>query len=92
MRPSRQTFAGSAFAALAVWLAVFQATAGEPDNSISLSGTWRFRLDPAGVGITNQWFKQTLEDSVHPARHNRHQPERHFQDERAVDRLSRVWY
>ena len=64
MRPSRQTFAGSAFAALAVWLVVFHATAGEPDNSISLSGTWRFRLDPAGVGITNQWFKQTLEDSV----------------------------
>ena len=92
MRPSRQTFAGSAFAALAVWLVVFHATAGEPDNSISLSGTWRFRLDPAGVGITNQWFKQTLEDSVILPGTTDTNQKGIFKDERAVDRLSRVWY
>ena len=31
---------------------------------ISLAGTWQFRLDPDGVGIERQWFRETLDDAI----------------------------
>jgi hypothetical protein len=32
--------------------------------SISLSGQWRFDLDPKNVGITERWFEKDLSDAV----------------------------
>ncbi|HQK95676.1 MAG TPA: hypothetical protein PLD23_19415, partial [Armatimonadota bacterium] len=39
------------------------AAAGQRDT-ISLSGRWRFELDPGGVGIAERWFEQDLADWV----------------------------
>jgi hypothetical protein len=92
MKALRQPVAGPVFSALAAWMFVFSAIAGEQDNSISLAGTWRFRLDPNSVGVTNQWFKETLEDSVTLPGTTDTNQKGVFKDEQAVDRLSRVWY
>lgn len=40
------------------------AHAGEQAESIALSGTWRFRLDPEDAGIREEWFKQALPDTL----------------------------
>ena len=92
MKALRQPLAGPVFSALAAWVFVFSAIAGEQVNSISLTGTWRFRLDPTSVGVTSQWFKETLEDSVTLPGTTDTNQKGEFKDERAVDRLSRVWY
>lgn len=34
------------------------------DNTIDLSGQWRFKLDPSNAGIENQWFSGSLNDKV----------------------------
>jgi len=34
------------------------------DNSINLSGQWRFQIDRADVGISEHWFELTLPDKV----------------------------
>jgi len=92
MKALRQPLAGPVFSALAAWMFFFSAIAGEQVNSISLAGTWRFRLDPNSVGVTNLWFKETLEDSVTLPGTTDTNQKGVFKDERAVDRLSRVWY
>jgi hypothetical protein len=57
-----------------------------------LSGTWRFQLDPEQVGIRDKWFNKPFPDSIPlPGTTDEHQ-KGIYQDERAVDRLSRVWY
>jgi hypothetical protein len=33
--------------------------------SIDLSGTWRFRLDPKGVGLQENWFTTRLPQEIH---------------------------
>ena len=61
-------------------------------GSIPLAGTWRFRLDPDGVGVTKQWFKDTLDESVTLPGTTDTNKKGIFKDEKALDRLSRVWY
>ena len=34
-------------------------------QTVSLSGTWRFRIDKADAGIEEKWFEKILNDSVH---------------------------
>jgi hypothetical protein len=47
-------------------LAVLTAATGliAADNSINLSGQWRFQLDRADVGISEHWFESALPDKV----------------------------
>jgi hypothetical protein len=33
-------------------------------NTLSLAGTWRFELDPKGVGETEKWFTRELSDTI----------------------------
>lgn len=87
-----QTLRRLVFIALAGVTCVSGAAVGSQENSISLAGAWRFRLDPSSVGVTNQWFKDTLEDSVNLPGTTDTNQKGEFKDERAVDRLSRVWY
>jgi len=61
-------------------------------DSIPLAGTWQFRLDPENVGVEKRWFTETLEDSVTLPGTTDTNHKGVFKDERAVDRLSRVWY
>ena len=62
------------------------------ENSVSLAGTWRFRLDPENVGVEEKWFAEKLDDSVTLPGTTDTNHKGIFKDERAVDRLSRVWY
>ena len=70
----------------------FGAAVGQRENALSLAGTWRFRLDPENVGVKNRWFAEELEDSVTLPGTTDTNQKGVFKDERAVDRLSRVWY
>ena len=38
--------------------------AGPDAGTISLAGTWRFRLDPNKVGIEQQWYATRLPDEI----------------------------
>ena len=71
---------------------VFGATVGHQENSISLAGCWRFQLDPDNVGVEKKWFSEKLDDSVTLPGTTDTNQKGVFKDERAVDRLSRVWY
>ena len=71
---------------------VFGATIGHQENSISLAGTWRFRLDPKNIGVEEKWFAEKLDDSVTLPGPTDTNQKGVLKDERAVDRLSRVWY
>ena len=71
---------------------VFGATTVPLDNSISLAGTWRFRLDPDNIGVAKKWFAEKLDDSVTLPGTTDTNHKGIFKDERAVDRLSRLWY
>ena len=68
------------------------ADVGLQRNFISLSGTWRFRLDPDSLGVAKKWFAEKLDDSVTLPGTTDTNQKGVFKDERAVDRLSRVWY
>lgn len=59
---------------------------------MSLAGTWRFRLDPQNIGVGRKWFAEVLEDSVTLPGTTDTNLKGEFKDERAVDRLSRVWF
>ncbi len=61
-------------------------------DSISLTGRWRFRLDPDRTGVEERWFEQTLDDSIELPGTTDTNQKGMFRDERAVDRLSRPWY
>lgn len=72
--------------------AVSRAAGDASANAISLAGTWRFRLDPDQVGVAKQWFKETLDDTVTLPGTTDTNLKGVFKDEKAIDRLSRVWY
>jgi hypothetical protein len=38
--------------------------ADSDSNSISLAGAWRFRLDPHGVGLEQEWYATRLPDQI----------------------------
>ena len=61
-------------------------------KAVSLAGTWRFRLDPDNVGVAKEWFKETLDDTVALPGTTDTNFKGVFKDEKAIDRLSRVWY
>jgi len=62
------------------------------DQTLPLAGTWQFRLDPNNVGVEQQWFAQELEDTVILPGTTDTNHKGIFKNERAVDRLSRIWY
>jgi hypothetical protein len=62
------------------------------ENVIALAGTWRFRLDPRNTGIEGKWFAEKLDDLVKLPGTTDTNQKGELKDERAVDRLSRVWY
>lgn len=68
------------------------AAADDPQSPISLAGSWRFRLDPKSIGVEEKWFTQELDGSVTLPGTTDTNRQGVFKDERAVDRLSRVWY
>jgi len=59
---------------------------------IDLSGVWKFQLDSANVGIQEKWFNKQFDDSVKLPGTTDENKKGIYLDERAVDRLSRVWY
>ncbi len=70
---------------------------GNPADSgdrqrIPLAGTWRFALDPEEVGVDQQWFARTLDDTVQLPGTTDENHEGIKKDEQCIDRLSRVWY
>lgn len=77
--------------ALTVTVAPLHAAAA-PADCISLSGTWQFRLDTNNVGVNEKWFTQTFADSVKLPGTTDENHKGIFKDEKAVDRLSRVWF
>lgn len=61
-------------------------------DAMSLAGSWRFRLDPDSAGVANQWFKETLDDTVTLPGTTDTNLKGVLKDEKAIDRLSRVWF
>ncbi len=59
---------------------------------IPLAGAWRFRLDPEKAGVDEKWFAEKLDDTVTLPGTTDTNHKGEFKDERAVDRLSRVWF
>jgi len=62
------------------------------NQTMDLSGTWKFQLDPDNVGIKEKWFNKELNDSVLLPGTTDENKKGIFKDEKAVDRLSRVWF
>jgi beta-galactosidase/beta-glucuronidase len=62
------------------------------EATLSLAGTWRFRLDPDNIGVEQAWFAQELDDTVILPGTSDENHKGVFKDERSVDRLSRIWY
>jgi hypothetical protein len=60
--------------------------------TIPLAGTWRFALDPNGVGVERHWFAQRLGDTVRLPGTTDENHTGIKKNEQAIDRLSRVWY
>ncbi len=63
-----------------------------PANTIPLAGAWQFRLDPHNTGVAMRWFAEKLDDSVTLPGTTDTNHKGELKDERAEDRLSRVWY
>jgi len=61
-------------------------------HRMPLAGTWRFALDPEGVGVAQRWFAKTLDDTVQLPGTTDENHKGILKDERCIDRLSRVWY
>ena len=57
-----------------------------------LSGRWKFQLDPDNIGLNEQWYMNDLKDSVTLPGTTDENKKGIYKDERAVDRLSRIWY
>ncbi|MBL7188694.1 MAG: beta-galactosidase [Phycisphaerae bacterium] len=62
------------------------------ETIISLAGTWKFRLDPEDVGVTEKWFALEFDDTVQLPGTTDENHKGIKKDEQCVDRLSRVWY
>ena len=63
-----------------------------PSKSVhSLSGTWRFRLDPEGRGVAEEWFSLELDDEIELPGTTDESRMGELVDERCEDRLSRIW-
>jgi len=60
--------------------------------TLSLAGTWEFRLDPDDVGVTEKWYAQQFDDTVQLPGTTDENHKGIKKDEQCIDRLSRVWY
>lgn len=50
----------------AILLSFLALTACQPkDNHQSLEDQWRFALDPDDKGVKEQWYNQSLSDTIH---------------------------
>jgi len=49
---------------LAAFLGVAEMEAATSQTTISLSGEWRFQLDPEGRGLEERWFESDLPDTI----------------------------
>jgi len=101
IRPLTRSFA--CLLVIPCWLSLGRAAAAEPtaaqgpatsadSRTIPLAGTWRFALDPDGVGVGEQWFAKDLDDTVRLPGTTDENHKGTRKDERREDRLSRVWY
>lgn len=61
-------------------------------ETLSLAGTWQFRLDPDTMGVNQEWFAARLDDTVTLPGTTDTNHRGVFKNEAVVDRLSRVWY
>jgi hypothetical protein len=68
------------------------AKVGINGNILSLAGVWRFQLDPKSAGVEGKWFAEKLDDSVTLPGTTDTNQKGELKDERATDRLSRVWF
>jgi len=62
------------------------------EATLSLAGTWRFRLDAKDVGVAERWFAMEFEDTVQLPGTTDENHKGIKKDEQCIDRLSRVWY
>ena len=62
------------------------------NENINLSGTWKFQLDSANVGIREKWFTRQFNDSIRLPGTTDENKKGIFLEEKVVERLSRVWY
>lgn len=60
--------------------------------TLSLAGDWRFQLDSDHAGIDEQWHTKKLADKIRLPGTTDEAHKGTLLDERAVDRLSRVWF
>ncbi len=59
---------------------------------LTLAGNWRFRLDATRLGIAEEWFAQSLDDTVTLPGTTDTNQKGVSRDEQAADRLSRPWF
>jgi hypothetical protein len=81
-------------ACLAVMMAATPFSSAANDSTRlpqSLAGTWRFQLDPKGVGVGEKWFSRKLDDSVRLPGTTDENKKGTLTTERPTDRLARVW-
>ena len=78
--------------ALALLLTACSQSHRDYTEAEDLSGTWKFQLDPDNVGMSEEWYKDDFNDSITLPGTTDENNKGIFLDERAVDRLSRVWY
>jgi hypothetical protein len=62
------------------------------ETTLSLAGTWKFRLDPRDVGVMKKWYALEFDDTVQLPGTTDENRKGIKKDEQCVDRLSRVWY
>jgi hypothetical protein len=62
------------------------------ETTLSLAGTWKFRLDANDVGIAEKWYALEFDDTVQLPGTTDENHKGIFKDEKCVDRLSRVWF
>ncbi len=62
------------------------------ETTLSLAGTWKFRLDADDAGVTEKWFAREFDDTVQLPGTTDENHKGIKKDEQRVDRLSRVWY
>ena len=77
---------------LSVFFTGVNACADSRGNTISLAGTWRFRLDAEDVGVGQEWFAREFHDTVQLPGTTDENHKGIKKDEQCIDRLSRVWY
>lgn len=61
-------------------------------ETIDISGSWAFELDPSDIGLEEKWFSKPLPKVVALPGTTDENKKGEFIDERAEERLSRVWY